>query len=237
MIQRSWSNIATLLCVIVAAVVLAVQQALSGAPDVRKHMPDFAVSHNVNYVPLVLLIAAGAVWLLGRRGSIEAQSQPSSASAQGATAPNASQYLNVEDFYRTYDNAFLRETEAVIQTESNKYAPGVDRERYLVRLSSTILGLTIFEYAWWQIGASQLKALDALNVRSRTFDELRPLYNEGAASRPDFYKDYSFEQWLAFLRTLVFIAEAGKNVRITPRAKEFLKYLTHQGYDTSTKTG
>ncbi len=143
----------------------------------------------------------------------------------------------MEQFYRTYDNIFLREVEDLVLKQSNQYQPGADRERYLVRYSATILGTAIFEWIWSQIGGSQLRALYALNVKPLTLDDLHRYYDEGKASRPDFYQTYLFEQWLAFLRNAGFIVEAGNNVQITIRAREFLKHLTHYGYDTAARNG
>jgi hypothetical protein len=50
-------------CVVIAGVVEAAQQALTGAPNVAHALPTFATSGNWNYVPLILLIIAGLAWV------------------------------------------------------------------------------------------------------------------------------------------------------------------------------
>jgi len=50
-------------CVVIAGVVEAAQQALSQAPKVTAKLPDFFTSPNWNYVPLGLVIVAGGLWV------------------------------------------------------------------------------------------------------------------------------------------------------------------------------
>jgi hypothetical protein len=95
----------------------------------------------------------------------------------------------------------------------------------------------LFEWIWWQIFGSQLRMLQTMNAKVLTLDVARQFYEQGPLTRPDFYKTYSFEQWLAFLRAAGFILESGNNVQITIRGREFLKYLTHCGYDINQKGG
>ncbi len=238
MIERSWSNIVTVSCIVIAGVVEAVQQAINGAPDVRLHLPTFATSPNVNFVPLFFLVIAGVVWLLSRRDtSVQSSTATTTTASAQSTVTPSSQFLNVDDFYRTYDNVFLREVEDLVLKQSSQYQPGSDRERYLIRYSATVLGTALFEYLWWQIFGSQLRLMQTLNSKALPLEDARRYYDEGAQNRPEFYKAYSFEQWLAFLREAIFIVESGSTVQITIRGREFLKYLTHCGYDISEKGG
>lgn len=61
--MRSWSNIVTICCLIVVAVIEAYQQALSGAPKAAAHLPAF--DGMWNFAPLALLLIAGVFWLVG----------------------------------------------------------------------------------------------------------------------------------------------------------------------------
>ena len=63
---KGWSNIITLSCVIVAAIIEASQQALSDAPRITALFPAWVSGNFWHYVPLGLLIIAGFTWLLGR---------------------------------------------------------------------------------------------------------------------------------------------------------------------------
>ncbi len=234
MIERSWSNIVTVSCILIAAAVEAAQQALSSAPNVKAALPDFAISPKVNYVPLALLIIAGIVWIAAhRRSHVRA---PSNAGQSSSPPPN--QFLNVDDFYRTYDNVFLREVETLVRQQSDQYkGSDTDRERFLVRFAASTLGVALFEWIWWQIFGSQLRMLQIMNSKPLNFEEARQFYEQGPLSRPDFYKTYTFEQWLTFLRGIGFILETGISLQITIRGREFLKYITHCGYDISIRGG
>jgi hypothetical protein len=66
-IERSWPNIITVCSIVLVAIVEALQQALSQAPNVASRLPSFGGwSH---YVPLMLLVVAGLSWLTGWFGS------------------------------------------------------------------------------------------------------------------------------------------------------------------------
>jgi hypothetical protein len=51
-------------CVVIAALVEAAQQALTGAPKVSAVLPTFLISPNVNYIPLILLSISGLLWVI-----------------------------------------------------------------------------------------------------------------------------------------------------------------------------
>ncbi len=61
--MRAWSNIVTISCLIIVAVVEAWQQALSGAPSVAAILPR--LNGMWNFLPVVLLVIAGVSWLVG----------------------------------------------------------------------------------------------------------------------------------------------------------------------------
>jgi len=63
--EWSWSNFLTVLLLVIVAVIEALQQALSQAPAVTEQLPVWVISPNWNYVPLVLLIVAGLLWIVG----------------------------------------------------------------------------------------------------------------------------------------------------------------------------
>jgi len=58
---------------------------------------------------------------------------------------------------------------------------------------------------------------------------LRPFYTLAVTQYEDLYANYSFEQWLAFLKDSLLIREDGGRLRITVRGREFLAYLTRVG--------
>jgi hypothetical protein len=100
-----------------------------------------------------------------------------------------------------------------------------------------VRALVAWQMAWgyevvnFHVFGSQIALLQALNSQSLTLDRARLFYQEAAAQLPDFYSDYSFEAWLAWLRdTAELIANLDHGVSITEHGREFLKYLIHRGY-------
>jgi hypothetical protein len=238
MLKRSWGNVVTLSCIIIAAVVEATQQALSRAPNVTPYLPDFAISPKWNYVPLLLLMIAGVAWLMSRVATRKEQSQQGPAQGQAGTAKNPPQFKNVDEFYQTYSSRMLTETEAFVRKESDQYEAGTNRERFLVRVTAMFATVLIFEKVWLTIFGSQLKALQQLNIGMRTYDEMREYYNEAAKLYPDFYKTTTFEMWLGFLKSWLLVREPdSSHLEITIRGQDFLRYLVECRYDPALRLG
>jgi hypothetical protein len=53
-------------CVVIAGIVEAAQQALSGAPNVSRALPQAFISPNINYVPFGLIMLAGLLWVVNQ---------------------------------------------------------------------------------------------------------------------------------------------------------------------------
>lgn len=69
-LNRYWSNVVTIACISISAFVQAWQQATKDLPT-NVHLPR--LEHGWNYIPLVLLIVAGVVWLISRIASSDKQ--------------------------------------------------------------------------------------------------------------------------------------------------------------------
>ncbi len=63
-LQKHWANAVTLGCIVIVALVETWQQAASG---VSTSVPLPRLQGAWHYVPFILLIIAGVVWLVGRR--------------------------------------------------------------------------------------------------------------------------------------------------------------------------
>lgn len=135
---------------------------------------------------------------------------------------------SVEDFYRTYDNRLLTETEQNIRAQADKYPPGVDREKFLVRYFASFVIIGIFEYIWVLIFRSQIVAMEVLNKAPQKIEGLRQFYDAAISlDNAVFYAGYPFTSWLAFMKSNFLIREDGDLISITIRGQEFLKYLIH----------
>jgi len=62
-LRESWPHIVALCSIIIVGVFEAIEQALSNAPTLTKHLPQ--VGGWIHYVPLALLTLAGLSWLYG----------------------------------------------------------------------------------------------------------------------------------------------------------------------------
>ncbi len=56
-----------------------------------------------------------------------------------------------------------------------------------------------------------------------------PLYEDAKTNYPSWYQDYSFEQWLGFLRSFNLVTQKDSRYFITVAGREFLKYLIAVG--------
>jgi hypothetical protein len=149
-----------------------------------------------------------------------------------STGANTAQFLNVDDFYRTYDNAILTEAEQVFRNEANKYRPD-ERDKFLIRVCATVFWLGVFELNYCASFGSQLKALEDLNTNSdgMTIENLRTYYTKGLETVPPEFRNRSFDAWLAWLRdTAILIRQQGDTAYITVRGHEFLKYIISRRY-------
>lgn len=152
---------------------------------------------------------------------------------EAVESPKAS---NVNEFLKkTFDNALLVELEDILKKQVDALNPTSheERERLLMKLLASILILSIFDSTYYLIYGSQITALQHLNnFRGDNIPttELKLFYDAAKNVDPQFYRNYSFDSWLKFLESSLLIKYEGKNVAITIRGKEFLKYLVDQGY-------
>jgi hypothetical protein len=126
--------------------------------------------------------------------------QISSLPQVAAGVTDSAQYANVDDFYKTYDNSLLADTEKNVRAQSGRYAPGIDRENFLIRLLSTVTIVAFFEWTWQSIFRSQLLGLEAVNKQPMRIEGLRPFYNNALNPQGSFpFVNYPFTSWLSFL--------------------------------------
>lgn len=198
----------------------------------------FTVNSQMILVAILLLVGAASVTV---QIVDRARSSSPSITRQGNMNPAQTNVANltvvqVEELYRIFDGPMLQETEANIRIQASLVEP-TERENYLSRTLTMLMVLSIYEMAWINIFGSQLRALNQLNTRMLTHQELRHFYNEGLASLPQIYLNRPFELWLAFLRTSVLVRDEGNRIQITVRGRELLRYVVQNGYDQNAKLG
>ena len=186
------------------------------------HIPAWVVDSLLFCFSLIVF-----VWLATRKMQLPAQTQSGAIMNATITAENTEFYVKrVDEFYQTYDNTMLRETEANVVAIANTKAQS-EREQFFVRFIASGVLNYVFDSIWFGIYASQIKALQTLNSRTLKREEIRVFYDAAASAFPDTYKKYSFDQWVGYLRANVLILENNDKVAITKRGREFLKYTVH----------
>lgn len=143
-----------------------------------------------------------------------------------------------ESLMRQFDNVLIREVEDSVKSEfSKKNLLGAEGVPVLIKFVSALSIAYTFSEVYRVIWGSQLSLLDYLNTKgSQPVADLRVFYNSGASQYPLVYAEYSFEQWLAFLKGQLLIREDNALIGITVRGREFLTYLTTTGL-TRNKAG
>ncbi len=106
-----------------------------------------------------------------------------------------------------------------------------DREAVLFRYSQALYLVLHFNRIYSQIFGSQLDLLQALNgSNSETKDTLRVFYKNAKSQNVKFYENYSYDQYLDYLKRVNLIQEETKNkVEITHLGRDFLKYIIESG--------
>lgn len=132
---------------------------------------------------------------------------------------------------RQLDNGLVRETEDFIKAEfAKKNLVGPEAVPVLIKYFSVVYIEYLFLNVYRIIWGSQINLLDHLNTQDgQSREALRIFYDLGASQYPDVYKNYSYDQWLGFLKDQVLLREDNGMLRITVRGREFLLYLTRSG--------
>jgi hypothetical protein len=168
----------------------------------------------------------------------ESQQTPSSTQAGGSSA--SATFLKAADCFKTFDNPVLIDVEKIVRTEAEKYEPGSEREKYLVRALASITTIGAFEITYANIFGSQLRALDDLRTHPEgmTVESLRRFFDEGLLTVPEAFRNRTFDQWLNYLLAInKLVQQENATITITVLGREFLKYIFQRGYSLTNRVG
>lgn len=85
------------------------------------------------------------------------------------------------------------------------------------------------ERAYRLIFGSQLSALAQMNgAAGASKESVKAIYDQAVATFPDFYKGFSFEAWIGFLKNSQFVNENAESYSLSPYGRGFLKYIVDQ---------
>ncbi len=106
-----------------------------------------------------------------------------------------------------------------------------DLDSFYVKLLTKGAILFTYDMAWSHIYKSQVLLLYELNRKIMPVADAKSFYDRAASDKANIvYPKYTFEQWLNFLRGTMFVhVHPSAMVEITPRGRDFLKYLIHEG--------
>src|SRR5712692_10470988 len=128
-------------------------------------------------------------------------------------------------FQQSYASPLQPEAENNIRTAATQNQP-IDREGFYVKLIAIGVISYVYDMAWAYIFRSQLLLLMELNRKILLLAEVRTHYDKAASDTPTVYANYSFGQWMDFLKShLLLLQHPNGMVEITVRGRDFLKYL------------
>jgi hypothetical protein len=126
----------------------------------------------------------------------------------------------------------VQERKALIDENFKAQSTFTNREQFLHHHLALALIFLEFERHYRLIFGSQLRLLQTLSsTPGMELSEIEaffflPIKQTHSA----FYVNYTFEQWLEYLREAGLVQITGKKVFITDKGKEFLKFLIQFGY-------
>lgn len=140
----------------------------------------------------------------------------------------------IDVLYNKIDVRLTGEVETAIRGQAAKVAAG-DRENWLIH--GLVIGYIYFDYEriWFSIFGSQIGALQKLNDGAMRRQDLVPLYAVAAQLSPAVYTQYSFDQWIGYMRSQTLIREDGEFVSITVKGRDFLKFLIDEGRSSNQR--
>lgn len=137
------------------------------------------------------------------------------------------------EFLGSYDNQLLKEQEAAITADLKQrgLSDSQNAQRALIRGLAGTQILLAFEKLQAGIWASQISLLTRLHSKSgpAKVHEVRVFYDAAALQYPEIYQHYSFENWLAYLRSYSLIEVDADNIKLTRAGLEFLKWRLEEG--------
>jgi hypothetical protein len=138
-----------------------------------------------------------------------------------------------EVFQLMFPNELISTREANIRSalEARNVPVGAEREKFLTKLVAMVDVAWSFELTYRAIYGTQIAALSSMNSAAMEPEALRQFYDFGVAASPQFYENYTFEQWLDFMLNngLAERTPTG-SIAITNQGREFLKFITGRGY-------
>lgn len=143
------------------------------------------------------------------------------------STPEVNPRTEAELLMRQFDNVLILQTEENIRADfRQKNLLGVEGIPVLIRYTAALSIAYNFLDIYRIIFGSQIRLLDHLNTQQgQPIEALRVFYDSGAS----LYPEYSFEQWVGYLRGQSLINDNNGLISITLKGREFLVFVTQLG--------
>ena len=183
-------------------------------------------------IVFMLIFRSEVASLLGRTKKIDKEGIKTFEKTQTQKSEEEEEAL--DEFMESYDNPLLTEQESRIEEELSQVGleePEDARSALVRELAATQISL-FFERVQSNIFRSQLNMLTYLNSlpeSSSTTEDIRQFFDQAKEEHPDFYSNYSFEQWLEFMKSRELVQVEEDSIVITVKGHEFLKWRIETG--------
>jgi hypothetical protein len=204
-----------------------VQKLLSYIPQISHDWATIIAWASAALVLLVLLM-----WQSRHKAEVQGPAEQNTANALLNSSPlNATVH-----FANAYVSTMYQEIETNTRAAAHLNSPN-DHEAFYLKLIALGLPALMYDVVWAYIFKSQVSALMEINRQNTPVAQVKQFYDKAALEFPDRYANYSFDQWMDFIKgyQLVIHHPSGM-VEITVRGKDFLKYLTHWGRYTDQRS-
>ncbi len=139
-------------------------------------------------------------------------------------------------FSLAYYSPVTAEIEKNIKIIAQQNSPN-DREAFYARFIG--IGAVAYQHdvSWFTIFGSQLRALEEMNSRGLIpVADLKKHYDKAVVDYPKTFEDYSFDQWLGFMKNRLLVAVyPSQMAELSWGGRDFLKYLAHMAWNTKEK--
>ena len=197
------------------------------------HLPPDVVSALAWAVATVIL---GVLLVVFRKKPVP---QGTSSPGNLAALQTAPIDFDPQQYYESsYLSPLYPETEQNFRRIAEQHQPN-DREGFYVKLLTVGSFAYFYDTIWWAIFRSQLLALEELVRHGGTLPlaKVRTFYDKAAEEFPAQYANRSLDVWLKYPEQQGLLSRNSTTdvVQITPRGRDFLRYLSHWGRRTSDR--
>jgi hypothetical protein len=144
---------------------------------------------------------------------------------------NAKQY-----FAQAYYSPLTVEFERNFKIIAERDYPN-DRENFYAKFIGVGVAAYMHDVTFFTIYKSQVRALEELNFRVMVpLSDVRKHYDKAVIDFPQAYANYPFENWLSYMsQRFLVLRHPSDMVEVTHGGKDFLRYVSHKGWNFDGK--